>query len=185
MSKGTRNSIRTIKFWGRPKQEGRPLSFHHTLDCKRKVLAAIGVDLPMSIKTTSTVLQPRPPAKMIPISVKLALKPTMITANTSVPSCYHGQARQLLFHQGKMSEWGPISENLIRYLNVPAPWSYPYKPPELATAHQWPSVRYFVTDYQKNRGSQIEHIICHVQKGLNWLSRILLGTCLLYMDRSF
>lgn len=106
MSEGTRNSIRTIKFWGRPKQEGRRLSFYHTLDCKWKVLSALGVDLPMSIKATSTVLQPRPPAQMIPISDKLASKPTMISASTSVHSCYHRQALQLLFSQGKMSEQG-------------------------------------------------------------------------------
>lgn len=106
MSEGTRNSIRTIKFWGRPKQEGRRPSFYHTLDCKWKVLSALGVDLPMSIKATSTVLQPRPPAQMIPISDKLASKPTMISASTSVHSCYHRQALQLLFSQGKMSEQG-------------------------------------------------------------------------------
>lgn len=99
MSEGTRNSIRTIKLWGRPKQEGRQPSFYHTLDCKWKVLSALGVDLPMSIKATSTVLQPRPPAQMIPISDKLASKQTMISASTSVHSCYHGQALQLLFYR--------------------------------------------------------------------------------------
>lgn len=173
ISEGTRSSIRTIKLRGRTEQEGRWPSFYHTpfhLDCSRKVLPIIQLGLPASIKATRTLLQPGLPTQMILISGKLTLKPTVLRTSTLLHTCSYGKVPQLLFHHVRMQEWGTIYENPIRYLNATAPWSYLYEPPEPFIAHQWPSQRYFVTASQINQGTQIEHIICHVQKRLSWLS---------------